>query len=161
MLSAHNILSPAHGRPIAVPSQDMIIGAFYLTELVEGAAGEGRRFGTLEEARMAHELRDPATGKPELSLHARIKVRLPAGRFPIDEFPAREIWDDAAGAWVENPVKGAENQTLVLRRSGSNGDGTVLAETTLGRLLFNEAFPPNFALQGPPGPQARRHRDRR
>ena len=42
MLSAHNILSPAHGRPIAVPSQDMIIGAFYLTELVEGAAGEGR-----------------------------------------------------------------------------------------------------------------------
>ena len=42
MLSAHNILSPAHGRPIAVPSQDMIIGAFYLTEVVDGAHGEGR-----------------------------------------------------------------------------------------------------------------------
>ncbi len=42
MLSAHNILSPAHGRPIAVPSQDMIIGAFYMSEHVEGAAGEGR-----------------------------------------------------------------------------------------------------------------------
>ena len=41
MLSAHNILSPAHGRPIAVPTQDMIIGAFYLTEDVEGGAGRG------------------------------------------------------------------------------------------------------------------------
>ncbi|MGZ6980060.1 MAG: DNA-directed RNA polymerase subunit beta', partial [Acidimicrobiia bacterium] len=147
MLSAHNILSPAHGRPIAVPSQDMIIGAFYMTELVEGAAGEGRVFGTLEEARMAHELLDPATGKPELSLHARIKVRLPSGRFPLEEFPARQIWDDAAGDWSDNPVKGDENKTLVLRRSGSNGDGTVLVETTLGRLLFNEAFPPNFAFK--------------
>ena len=49
----------------------------------------------------------------------------------------------------------------MLRRSGNNGDGSVLVETTLGRLLFNEAFPPNFRVQGPPGPQARRHRDRR
>ena len=87
MLSAHNILSPAHGRPIAVPSQDMIIGAFYLTELVEGAPGEGRAFGTLEEARMAHELRDPATGKTELSLHARIKVRLPGRSVPDRRVP--------------------------------------------------------------------------
>ncbi len=143
MLSAHNILSPAHGRPIAVPSQDMIIGSFYLTELVEGASGEGRRFATLEEARMAHELRDPATGNPELSLHARIQVRLPAGRFPEARFPVREIWDDAAGEWKPNPDAG---RTPVVRRSGSNGDGTVLAETTLGRMLFNEAFPPDFAF---------------
>ena len=41
MLSAHNILSPAHGRPIAVPSQDMIIGCYYLTELVGGRARPG------------------------------------------------------------------------------------------------------------------------
>ena len=143
MLSAHNILSPAHGRPIAVPSQDMIIGAFYLTEAVDGAAGEGRVFATLEEARMAHELRDPGTGDPELSLHARIKVRLPAGRFPAEEFTAREVWDDAAGAWTKNPDAGT---TPVLRRSGTNGDGKVMVETTLGRLLFNEAFPPDFVF---------------
>ena len=147
MLSAHNILSPAHGRPIAVPSQDMIIGAFYMTELVEGAAGEGRQFGTLEEARMAHELRDPATGKPELSLHARIKVRLPAGRFPLEEFPAREIWDDACRLGGQPGHGRRRTRRSVLRRSGSNGDGTVLVETTLGRLLFNEAFPPNFAFK--------------
>ncbi len=42
MLSANNILSPAHGRPLVTPTQDMIIGAYYLTEQVDGALGEGR-----------------------------------------------------------------------------------------------------------------------
>ena len=51
MLSAHNILSPAHGRPITVPNQDQIIGAYYLTVHSEGAPGEGRAFASLEEAR--------------------------------------------------------------------------------------------------------------
>ncbi len=77
----------------------------------------------------------------------RIKVRLPAGRFPEVDFPARQVWDDAAGDWTDNPVKGAQDHTLVLRRSESNGDSTVLVETTLGRLLFNEAFPPDFAFK--------------
>ena len=44
MLSANNILSPASGRPIVTPTQDMIIGGYYLTELVDGAKGEGRVF---------------------------------------------------------------------------------------------------------------------
>ncbi len=145
MLSAHNILSPAHGRPIAVPSQDMIIGAFYLTEVVEGAPGEGRVFGSLEEARMAHELRD-GHEIPELSIHALIKVRMAPGRFPAEEFPARQRFDDASGDWVTD--RGASDSSIVLRRSGSNGDSTVLVETTLGRLLFNEAFPADFPFQG-------------
>ena len=51
MLSANNILSPAHGRPLVTPTQDMIIGAYYLTELVEGDKGEGRVFGRVAEAR--------------------------------------------------------------------------------------------------------------
>jgi len=72
MLSANNILSPAHGRPLVVPSQDMIIGAYYLTELVEGAKGEGRVFGSVAEAEQAYELGD-------ISLHARITVRMPDG----------------------------------------------------------------------------------
>ena len=69
---------------------------------------------------------------------------MPAGRFPVDEFPARQRWDDAAGDWVDDP---AGDGSIVLRRSGSNGDGTVMVETTLGRLLFNEAFPPSFPFQ--------------
>jgi DNA-directed RNA polymerase subunit beta' len=145
MLSAHNILSPAHGRPIAVPSQDMIIGAFYLTEVVKGAPGEGRVFSSLEEARMAHELYTGDHSQiPELSVHATIKVRMPSGRFPEDVFPARQRWDDAAGDWVNDP---AGDGSIVIRRSGNNGDRSVMVETTLGRLLFNEAFPGDFTFQ--------------
>src|SRR5262249_7937706 len=57
MLSAHNILSPAHGRPIAVPTLDMVIGAYYLTEVVSGAPGEGRAFASLDEAILAYDER--------------------------------------------------------------------------------------------------------
>jgi len=140
MLSAHNILSPAHGRPIAVPSQDMIIGCYYLTELVQGAPGEGRVFSSLDEAVLAHDQRQlPIAGSdldPEdgVSLHAVIKVRMPSARFPEDEFPER---DDK------------HTDRIVLRRDGGNGHGRVLVETTLGRLLFNEAFPAGFPFQSP------------
>src|SRR5262249_37119085 len=154
MLSAHNILSPAHGRPITVPTQDMIIGAYYLTEPVAGAPGEGRAFSSLAEAILAYDERLAAEADGDLlSLHARIKVRMPAARFPADRFPERD--DD-------NP------HSIVLRRSGETGEepsaafgdssgngakrsypssGRVVVETTLGRLLFNEAFPPDFAFQ--------------
>jgi DNA-directed RNA polymerase subunit beta' len=137
MLSAHNILSPAHGRPITVPTQDMIIGAYYLTEAEEGVPGEGRAFSSLNEAVLAHDERlAPADDTSEgVALHARIKVRMPTGRFPADRFPVR----DAA-----NP------DAIVLRRNGTNGDGQVLVETTLGRLMFNEAFPPDFPFHDAP-----------
>ena len=138
MLSAHNILSPAHGRPIAVPSQDMIIGAFYLTEVVDGALGEGRSFSSLDEAVLAYDLRLLPGGDENggISLHAKIKVRMPAARFPADE-------EEYAERDEQHPDR------VVLRRTGSNGDGRVLVETTLGRLLFNEAFPSNFHFRSP------------
>jgi DNA-directed RNA polymerase subunit beta' len=88
MLSAYNILSPANGRPLAVPTQDMVLGAYYLTSVKEDATGAGRYFSSAEEAQMAYDAR-------ELSLQAPIKVRL----------------------------KGK------------------LEETTLGRLIFNQALP--------------------
>jgi DNA-directed RNA polymerase subunit beta' len=68
MLSANNVLSPAHGRTLVTPSQDMIIGAFYLTESVEGAKGEGRVFRNLYEVERAYELGD-------IALHALIDFR--------------------------------------------------------------------------------------
>ena len=71
----------------------------------------------------------------QLALHAKIKVRVPAARFPEDVFPLR---DDA------------HPDAIVLRRSGENGTSTVLVETSLGRLLFNEAFPPDFTFQDRP-----------
>ncbi len=143
MLSAHNILSPAHGRPIAVPTQDMIIGSYYLSEQVDGAAGEGRTFSSLDEARLAYDDRFSADGAEGggLSVHARIRVLVPADRFPEDRFPTRMAWDEATGEWtVANP------DSIVVKRYPANGDGVarVQVETTLGRLLFNEAFPPSF-----------------
>src|SRR5262249_61041134 len=83
MLSAHNILSPAHGRPIAVPSQDMIIGCFYLTEVIDGAPGEGRVFGSLDEAILAYDQRllpgGDGSDADGIDLHAKVKVRMAAG----------------------------------------------------------------------------------
>ena len=58
MLSANNVLSPAHGRPLVTPTQDMIIGAAYLTEQVAGAKGEGRVFRHLHELERAYEAGD-------------------------------------------------------------------------------------------------------
>ncbi|NLG86394.1 MAG: DNA-directed RNA polymerase subunit beta', partial [Firmicutes bacterium] len=69
MLSSYNILSPANGRPLAVPTQDMVIGAYYLTSVKEDAIGAGRYFISPEEALMAY-------NAGELSLQAPIKIRL-------------------------------------------------------------------------------------
>ena len=81
MLAAHNILSPASGRPIAVPSQDMIIGLYYLSEALDGLPGEGRVFRSIDEAFAAYEERFGGDGET-VALHAKIKVRVPAGEFP-------------------------------------------------------------------------------
>ena len=143
MLSAHNILSPAHGRPITVPTQDMIIGAYYLTEEVDGAAGEGRAFASLNEAMLAHDERltraITARGRSTTPRACRctrtIKVRMPAGRFPVEQFPER---DD------EHP------DSIVLRRNGSNGDSSVLVRPRSGACMFNEAFPADFPFHDTP-----------
>jgi DNA-directed RNA polymerase subunit beta' len=64
MLSANNILSPASGRPIVTPSQDMVIGGYYLTEHVDGAKGEGRVFRHLWEAMRAYDEKTRSTCTP-------------------------------------------------------------------------------------------------
>ncbi len=69
MLSINNILSPANGRPITVPTQDMVLGCYYLTIEAPGAKGEGMRFSSLDEVRMAYDIK-------EVSLHAKVFVRI-------------------------------------------------------------------------------------
>ena len=75
MMSINNILSPANGKPITVPSQDMVLGCYWLTREQLGAKGEGKIFSSSEEVRMAYDA-------GEISEHARIKVR---GLTPIRE----------------------------------------------------------------------------
>ena len=71
MLSANNVLSPAHGRPLVTPTQDMIIGAHYLTQQVPGAPGEGRVFRDLDEISRAAEAGD-------VTVHTTIEWRHPS-----------------------------------------------------------------------------------
>ena len=68
MLAAGNLLKPSDGRPVAVPTQDMVLGSYYLTLDKEGEKGEGKVFRSFEEALMAYDAKD-------VSLHANIKVR--------------------------------------------------------------------------------------
>ncbi|MCA9727280.1 MAG: DNA-directed RNA polymerase subunit beta' [Candidatus Eisenbacteria bacterium] len=69
MLASHNILLPASGRPIATPSQDIVLGCYYLTKVRGGARGEGRKFGSATEVRLALE-------HGVVELHARIQMRI-------------------------------------------------------------------------------------
>lgn len=69
MLSSHNILSPQNGSPIVVPTQDIVLGCYYLTKVREGAKGEGFVFSSPEEAIIAY-------NSKAVDLHARVKVRV-------------------------------------------------------------------------------------
>src|SRR6185436_12007038 len=69
MLSSHNILNPSNGAPITVPSQDMVLGLYYLTKGRKGEMGEGKRFYSPEEVIVAY-------NEGKLSKHAIIKVRV-------------------------------------------------------------------------------------
>jgi DNA-directed RNA polymerase subunit beta' len=118
MLSSNNVLSPASGRPIVTPGQDMVIGVFYLTEFVEDGVGAGRRFADLDEAMMAYEI-------GELALHAPIKLRL--------------------GEIAGDPDRHADlKPTLGDLLADESPAPDALSETTLGRALFNQAFPEDF-----------------
>jgi DNA-directed RNA polymerase subunit beta' len=68
MLASNNILSPANGAPVAIPSQDMVFGIYYLTKERTGAKGEGRLFADPEEVRIAYDNED-------VDLQARIRLR--------------------------------------------------------------------------------------
>ncbi len=69
MLAANNLLKPSDGRPVTVPTQDMVLGSYYLTLVKEGEKGEGKVFRDVNEALMAYQ-------EGVVSLHAAIKVRV-------------------------------------------------------------------------------------
>jgi DNA-directed RNA polymerase subunit beta' len=109
MLSAHNVLSPAHGDPIVAPTQDIILGVYYLTVDHEGEPGEGRVFSSPEEVYKAYDA-------GVIGIHAKVQVR-----------GLKRFEDETQEEFDANPK----------RRK----------ETTVGRVIFNEAFPDNFPYQ--------------
>jgi DNA-directed RNA polymerase subunit beta' len=86
MLSTYNILAPSDGGAIAVPSQDMVLGAYYLTILKDGAKGEGKIFGSTDSVIKAYE-------NDQITLQTKIKYRLPNGEW-IDTGAGRVIFND-------------------------------------------------------------------
>ena len=69
MLGSHNILDPANGNPITVPSQDMILGLYYITKERSGVKGEGLTFYSPEECTVA-------LNEGRVDIHAKVKVRI-------------------------------------------------------------------------------------
>ncbi|MEG1551614.1 MAG: DNA-directed RNA polymerase subunit beta', partial [Oscillospiraceae bacterium] len=69
MLAANNLLKPSDGKPVAVPTQDMILGSYYLTMQRDGEPGEGKAFTSVDEAVMAYD-------EGDIGLHTNIKIRM-------------------------------------------------------------------------------------
>ncbi len=69
MLAANNLLKPSDGKPVAVPTQDMILGSYYLTMVKDGEPGEGKVFRDINEATMAYD-------EGDITLHSQIKIRM-------------------------------------------------------------------------------------
>ncbi len=89
MLAANNLLKPSDGRPVTVPTQDMVLGSYYLTLVKDGEPGEGKVFRDVNEALMAYQ-------DGVVTLHAKIKVRMTKGSQSriIDTTVGRLIFND-------------------------------------------------------------------
>ena len=94
MLQSHNILNPANGAPITVPSQDMVLGLYYITKLRPGAKGEGLTFYGPEEAIIAH-------NEGKCDLHAPVKVVVDD---IIDGQPVRHMVETSVGRVIVNGI---------------------------------------------------------
>src|SRR5579884_1730744 len=123
MMSTNNIFSPANGQPIISPSQDIVMGCYYLTatrgELGEsGEAGEGKTFASVHEVFSAY-------AQKKLGTHARIYVRLPIDKKVIGEIKVE---------------KGKTRVDDIPRKSSG------LVFTTVGRVLFNDILNSKMAF---------------
>jgi DNA-directed RNA polymerase subunit beta' len=112
MLSTQNILSPANGRPLAIPSQDMVLGCYYLTLERPQQKGEGRVFVSADQALLAYE-------NKEIDLHARIKLRF-------------------TGPFMNLAIYYDDQAVLICPVTELEG---AMVETTPGRLIFNNILP--------------------
>ncbi len=129
MLASNNILSPATGRPIITPSQDMVLGAYYLTaENPKAVLGYDRFFSSMDDIIMAYE-------QKEVSLHSYVYVRID-GDVESDE-------PDNEPLKIDNNEDGTRTLNYKYRRIREDAQGNVLSQyvrTTAGRVIFNKAI---------------------
>ncbi len=131
MLASNNILSPATGRPIVTPSQDMVLGCYYLTtENPYKQKGEGRYFANFNDVVMAYEQR-------EIDIHASVWVRFEGvlegqGEEKENEEPKVTVAED-----------GTKVKEFEFRRIREDAEGGLISQyikTTPGRVIFNQAI---------------------
>ena len=154
LLSTHNLLSPGSGEPIIAPTLDMVLGCYYLTDIdlrargaykatKNGNPGEGI-YGSEQEARLAHDL-------GIVDLRAPIKVRIPYDK-PLKP---RRVVSDIAGQLPAGSPDGAVTE-IVESFTSEQPAGTrarsVIIDTTVGRLIFNEILPGGVARSIADGP---------
>jgi len=123
MLASNNILKPSDGRPVAVPSQDMIIGLFHMTEKLEGATGAGRVFGSVAEAQMAFD-------RNMLDLRAPISIRV-NGELRHDTTLGRVLFRDTLPegfVWAEEQV-GKKQITSIITKMVEDFPRTEVAQS--------------------------------
>lgn len=127
MLASNNVLSPATGQPIITPSQDMVLGCYYLTAENPGATkGEGLYFASMDDAVMAFE-------QGIVDLHAKVWLRFD-GSVESDQPSALEKEESAAD--------GTKTEIYSDRRVRLDGSGQVISQyikTTPGRIIYNKA----------------------
>ena len=106
MLAAGNLLKPSDGRPVAVPTQDMVLGSYYLTLEKDGEPGEGKVFRDENEALMAYDAK-------AVSLHAKIKVRR---TMEVNGEPVSKLVDTTVGRIIFNrPIPQDLGWTVLIR----------------------------------------------
>ncbi len=129
MLASNNVLSPATGRPIITPSQDMVLGCYYLTaENPHSHKGAGRYFASLDDAIMAYE-------QNQVDLHAKVWVRFDG---QVDT-----AQPDTEPLQVENMGDGTVTKHYRERRVREDASGSLLSQfirTTPGRIIYNKAI---------------------
>ena len=118
MLSANNLRSPASGKPVNIPSQDMIIGVYYLTQVRDGLPGENHVFASFDDALHAYDCRS------EVDMQAKIQVRVSAEN-------ANVINEDGTRIFR---VKNGKNEFVDYDVTGNK---TARFETSIGRIIFN------------------------
>jgi DNA-directed RNA polymerase subunit beta' len=137
MLSIENILSPANGRPLTVPSQDMVLGLHYMTKVRANAKGEGILFSSVNEVVTAYQFKT-------VDLHARIKLRLPSGEL-VETTVGRTLLFEALPEgshfyWVNKVVSKSDLAKLLERIYYRFGcDQTVVCLDKIKKLGFYHA----------------------
>jgi DNA-directed RNA polymerase subunit beta' len=134
VLSSKNLLSPASGKPITVPSQDMVLGLYYMTKLRRGMRGEGIVFACADEAVLAFQ-------SGEAALHANVKVRLADGSIVETTIGRiilyRALPEGAVFSWVNKILRKGDVAKLIDTIYSTFGrEQTVLMLDAVKRLGF-------------------------